>query len=64
MGFITPKKVFFYIKKYKKIKVEKSLGTSITGYLNYTLTKSEVPNMYIVGGVGFGMWAKTTGYPT
>ena len=26
----------------------------ITDVINYTLAKSEVPNMYIVGGVGFG----------
>ena len=27
-------------------------------YINYTLAKSEVPDMYIVGGVGFGKQAK------
>ena len=29
----------------------------ITGHINYTLAKSKVPNMYIVGGVGFGKLA-------
>ena len=28
-------------------------STFITDYINYTLAKSKVPNMYIVG-VGFG----------
>ena len=56
--------MFFFIKKYKKLNVEKALGTSITDYLNYTLAKSEVPNrFYIVGGVGFGMWAKKEVFP-
>ena len=30
------------------------LGTFITDYINYTLAKSEMPNMYFVGEVGFG----------
>ena len=29
-------------------------GSFIIDYINYTLAKSKVPNMYIVGGVGFG----------
>ena len=38
-----------------KIKTnKKALGTFITDYINYTLAESEVPNMYIEGGVGFG----------
>ena len=32
----------------------KTVGTFITDYINYTLAKSEVPNMYIVERVGFG----------
>ena len=35
--------------------MEKVIGTFITDYINYTLAKSEVPNMSIVGGVGFGI---------
>ena len=31
----------------------KALGSFITDYINNTLAKSEVPNMYIVGGVSF-----------
>ena len=31
------------------------VGSFITDHINYyTLAQSEVPNMYIVGGVGFG----------
>ena len=42
--------------KIKKIKLKKELGTFITDYINYTLAKSEVPNMYSVR-VGFGILA-------
>ena len=35
------------------MKFEKMVGYFITDYINYTLAISEVPYMYIVGGVGF-----------
>ena len=36
------------------MKIQKALGSFITNYINYTLAKSKVADMYIVGGVGFG----------
>ena len=42
----------FFIKLYEKD--EKLKQSIITDYINYTLEKSEVLNMYIVGGVGIG----------
>ena len=35
------------------MKIWKSGAEIITDYISYTLAKSKVPNMYIVGEVGF-----------
>ena len=37
----------------KKLKFQTASSTIITDYINYTLSKCKVPNMYIVA-VGFG----------
>ena len=33
------------------------VGSFITDYINYSLAKREVPNIYIEGGVGYGKMA-------
>ena len=38
----------------KKLKIEKAISYFSNDYINNSLAKSEVPNMYIVGGVGSG----------
>ena len=49
--------MFFKLKKLIKV-----MHMIITDYINYTLAKSEVPNMYIVE-VGYGNRQKTQFFP-
>ena len=53
MHFVWGITVLKQTVRFFKVPFWKVFHAFITDYMNYALAKSEVPNIYIVGGVGF-----------